>query len=256
MTMSSMIPFQTLFSREVSRIFRIWTQTLLPSPITVMLYFLVFGHFMGQRVGLMHHVSYPTFIAPGLIMMTIINNTYANASNSFFVSKFAKNIEELFVSSMSPLMILLGFALGAMFRGILVGILVTIVALCFTDLQIYNLWCLIMIIFLTTMIFALTGLLNGIYARNFDDVNLVPTFILTPLIFVGGTFYGLEVLSPFWQTVSYFNPIFSMVNVFRYSLLGFSDVPITHALISLAGVTIFLFWYCHHCLTRGVGVRA
>ena len=250
------ISFQTLLRREIFRIFRIWTQTLLPSPITVILYFLVFGHFMGARVGLMNGVTYPTFIAPGLIMMAIINNSYANTANSFFVSKFARNIEELFVSSMSPLMILLGFCLGAVFRGVLVGILVTIVALWFIDLQIHNIFYLIAVVFLTAMSFSLMGLLNGIYARSFDDVNIIPTFVLTPLIFLGGTFYSLEVLSPFWQKVSHLNPIFSMVNVFRYSLLGFSDVSAGNALFFLTAVTVFLFWYCRHCLVRGVGIRA
>lgn len=250
------IAFLTLWRREVRRFFRIWTQTLLPQTITILLYFIVFGHVIGDRVGDMQGVPYITFITPGLIMMGIINNSFANVVSSFFGSKFAKNIEEMYVSSMSPLAILMGFVAGGVSRGLMIGVLVTLVSWSFTALPLHNFFYLTCVTLLTSTLFSLAGLINGIFAKKFDDINFVPVFILTPLTYLGGIFYSIQVLPPFWQQISHINPIFYTVNVFRYSLLGISDVPVGGAVMGLIGFTVVLFGWAYYLISEGVGVRS
>ena len=249
------VAFYTLFSRETSRIFRIWSQTLLPSHITVMLYFLIFGHVMGARVGMVSGVSYSSFIAPGLILMSIINNAYANVSNSLFTSKFVRNIEEMLVSSMALWILLVGFLSGGILRGLLVGAGVACVSLFFAPLKIYSYFYLTSIVLLTAIIFSSLGFLNALYAKKFDDVTFIPTFVITPLIYLGGIFYSVEMLPPFWRKISYFNPILSMVDIFRYSLLGISQVPVHNALLALCGVSVVLLLACYWCLHKGYGIQ-
>ncbi len=250
------IAFLTLWRREVKRFFRIWTQTLLPQTITILLYFIVFGRVIGDRVGDMQGVSYITFITPGLVMMGVINNSFANVVSSFFGSKFAKNIEEMYVSSMSPLAILMGFVAGGISRGLMIGLLAMAVSWSFHPILIHHLFYLVIVIFLTATVFSLSGLINGIFAKKFDDINFVPVFILTPLTYLGGVFYSIQALPPFWQHVSHINPIFYTVNVFRYSLLGISDVPVVSSVIGLICFTIILFFWAYALVKQGVGVRS
>ncbi len=250
------IAFLTLWRREVKRFFRIWTQTLLPQTITILLYFIVFGRVIGDRVGDMQGVSYITFITPGLVMMGVINNSFANVVGSFFGSKFAKNIEEIYVSSMSPFAILMGYVAGGISRGLIIGLLAMGVSWSFHPLSIHHLFYLLLVIFLTATVFSLAGLINAIFAKKFDDINFVPVFILTPLTYLGGVFYSIQALPLFWQHVSHINPIFYTVNVFRYSLLGISDVPIVSSVIGLICFTMTLFVWAYYLVKRGVGVRS
>ena len=250
------IALYTLSRREVMRFIRIWTQTLLPSPISILLYFVIFGSLIGSRIGMLEGHRYVDYIAPGLIMMAIINNSYANVVASSYVAKFQRSIEEMFVSPMPPLIILLGFLIGGIARGLLVALIVTGVALWFTDLMVYNWFVTLTVGILTSVLFSLAGLINGIFANSFDDINIVPTFILTPLTYLGGVFYSIHILPPFWQKVSYFNPIFYMVNTFRYGMLGISDINVTLSLCFLIIFIIGLWGWAWWLLSRGIGVRS
>ncbi len=249
------IALMTLTRREVVRFLRIWTQTLLPSPISMILYFLIFGNLIGARVGALDGVPYVTYIAPGLIMMGIINNAYANVVGSFFGSKFAKNIEEMYVSPMSPLVILAGFLSGGMLRAFLVGILVTGIALLFTEIHVQSWTITIAMAILTALLFCLAGLLNAIYAQKFDDINIIPTFVLTPLIYLGGVFYSVNMLPTFWVHVSHLNPMLYMVNTFRYGMLGVTDIDVTLSFSFVIGFTALLFLWAYRLLAKGIGVR-
>lgn len=250
------IAFYTLLSREVRRFLRIWTQTLLPSPITMILYFAIFGTLIGSRVGQMDGVDYVAFIAPGLIMMAVINNAYANVVGSFFGSKFQRNIEEMYVAPMSSLAILLGFVLGGVIRAILVGSIVILVSLFFTDIHVHHFGIIALTAILTALLFALGGMINAIFSQKFDDINIIPTFVLTPLTYLGGVFYSISLLPTFWQKVSYFNPILYMVNAFRYGMLGVSDIPVHIALVAIGGFCIIFFALCWSLLYKGIGIRA
>ena len=216
----------TLTRKEIQRFLRIWKQTLLPPIITTVLYLLIFGKFIWDRIWEIWDVSYINFIFPGLIMMSVIINSYWNSSSSFFGGKFQRSIEELFVSPMSTMSILLGYVLGAMTRWILIWILVFFTGLLMTDISIYNSFYMIIFLLLTSALFALAWLLNAIFAKSFDDVNVIPSFVITPMIYLGWVFYSIEFLSPFWQSVSQFNPILYMVNGLRYAFIGQSDVNI------------------------------
>jgi ABC-2 type transport system permease protein len=252
----NLIAFKTLVIREVTRFLRIWTQTILPSPITMVLYFVVFGSLIGSRIGTMDGVNYVAFIAPGLIMMAIINNAYANVVGSFFGSKFQRNIEEMYVAPMSSLVILLGFVFGGILRALIVGLLVVLVSLFFTDIHLYHIGVIIVTAFLTALLFALGGMINAIYSQKFDDINIIPTFVLAPLTYLGGVFYSITLLPPFWQKVSYFNPILYMVNAFRYGMLGISDIPVHISLITIALFCVVLFSTCWYLLYKGIGIRS
>lgn len=246
----------TITRREVYRFFRIWTQTLLPSPISIVLYFCIFGQLIGPRIGKMSGVSYIEYIAPGLIMMAVINNSFSNVVASFYGAKFQRNIEEMLVAPMSNWVILVGYMLGGIARGCLVGIMATLVALCFTRLTVYHIGITLSIVLLTAMLFSLSGFINAIFSKKFDDINIIPTFILTPLTYLGGVFYSINMLGEFWQTLSYFNPILYMVNAFRYGMMGVSDVPIEFALSTLVGLNMVLFGVAWILLAKGVGLKS
>ncbi len=218
------ISFYTILTREVRRFMRIWVQTLVPPVITAGLYFLIFGALIGPRIGPMAGFTYMEFVAPGLIMLAVITNAYANVTSSFFGAKMQRHLEEVLVSPMPLPLALAGFVFGGVMRGLLVGVLVMALASLFVDLHFHNLWVMASILFLTSLLFSLFGFVNGIFARNFDDISVIPTFVLTPLIYLGGVFYSIELLPSFWALLSMLNPILYMVNAFRYGLLGVSDI--------------------------------
>jgi len=249
------VAFLTIMRKEVRRYLRIWTQTLLPSAITMSLYFLIFGTLIGSRIGTMGGVSYMEFVVPGLIMMAIITNTYANVVGSFFGAKFNNSVEELLVSPTPTYVIVLGYAAGGVSRGILVSIIVTSVALFFTDLDIHNWLVVIGVVSLTSISFSLLGLINAVFANTFDDVNIVPTFVLTPLTYLGGVFYSLDLLPDFWASISQINPLVYVVNAFRFGVLGVSDVDITVSFAMLIALTIASFIYAMHLLGTGTRLR-
>lgn len=250
------VAFKTLVRREIMRFMRIWTQTLIPSPVSMILYFVIFGNLIGRKVGILDGYPYVDYIAPGLIMMAVINNSYANVVASFFGSKFQRNIEEMFVSPMSSLSILLGFVIGGVARGVVVGLIVTAVAFFFADLHLYHLWIILLVTLLTALLFSLAGLLNAIFSRKFDDINIVPTFILTPLTYLGGVFYSINMLPEFWQKVSHFNPMLYMVNAFRYGMLGVSDIQIEVALVFLSLFCLVFFLVDWWMIEKGVGIKS
>ncbi|MDB3918850.1 ABC transporter permease [Luminiphilus sp.] len=249
------IAFLTIMRKEVRRYLRIWTQTLLPSAITMSLYFLIFGTLIGKRIGTMGGVSYMEFVVPGLIMMAIITNSYANVVGSFFGAKFNNSIEELLVSPTPNYVIVLGYAAGGVSRGILVSIIVTSVALFFTKLDIHSWFVVVSVVGLTSIAFSLCGLINAVFANTFDDVNIVPTFVLTPLTYLGGVFYSLDLLPDFWAGISQINPLVYVVNAFRFGVLGVSDVDITVSFTMLIGLTLISFTYAMHLLRAGSRLR-
>ncbi|MET1255146.1 ABC transporter permease [Aliikangiella maris] len=252
----SLIALQSILVKEITRYFRIWIQTLLPPAITMSLYFVIFGQLIGARVGEMSGVSYIEYITPGIIMMSVITNSYSNVVSSFFSAKFQRSIEEMLVSPVPTLYILLGYVLGGVTRGILTGIIVTLVAAQFVEINIHHWGVLIFVVLMTSMLFATGGLVNAIFAKKFDDISIVPTFILTPLTYLGGVFYSISLLPDFWYKLSMFNPVLYMVNAFRYGFLGFSDINITHALILISAFIISLFSLAYYLLKKGIGIRA
>jgi ABC-2 type transport system permease protein len=245
----------TIVRREVARILRIWGQTLVPSAITMTLYFLIFGSLIGRRIGQMGGFDYMDFIVPGLVMMAIIQNAYGNISSSFFGAKFGRHVEELLVSPLSPWVILLGYVAGAVLRGLLVGLIVLGVAMFFTKVRVMYPLVTISTVLLAATVFALAGFVNAVYAKKFDDIAIVPTFVLTPLTYLGGVFYSVSLLPPLWETVSWFNPVLHMVNAFRFGLLGVSDVPLWIAFAVMLGLAATLTSLALWLLTKGVGLR-
>lgn len=245
----------TIVRKEVTRFTRIWLQTILPPAITMALYFVIFGNLIGPRIGEMQGFSYMQYIAPGLIMMAIITNAYANVVSSLFGAKFQRHIEEILVAPIPNLLLLVGYMVGGMVRGVLVGLVVTATALCFTDLQVESWPVTLAVVILTAALFSLAGLLNALFATKFDDISIVPTFILTPLTYLGGVFYSIDMLPVFWQKVSLGNPILYMVNAFRYGLLGVSDIDITTAFSVIVLFCVVLFAVSLWLLERGVGLR-
>ncbi|WP_416306420.1 ABC transporter permease [Neptunicella sp. SCSIO 80796] len=246
---------RTIWIKEITRFMRIWVQTLVPPAITMSLYFVIFGSLIGNRIGQMGGFSYMEFIVPGLIMMSVITNAYSNVSSSFFSAKFQNNIEEMLVAPVPTWAIIAGFVGGGVARALLIGIIVTAVSLFFVDLQIYNLFAVIATLLLTATMFAAAGLVNAVFAKTFDDISMVPTFVLTPLTYLGGVFYSLTLLPEFWQTVSKGNPIVYMVSGFRYGFLGVGDVSFTTSMTVLVGFNILLFTVAYQLLNRGVGIR-
>jgi len=249
------VAFATLVRKEVSRIVRIWVQTIVPPAITMTLYFVIFGNLIGRRIGQIDGFSYMQFIAPGLIMMSVITNSYGNVVSSFFGAKFAKHIEEMLVSPMSNATIILGHVAGGVFRGLLVGLLVTVIALFFTSLQVSNLAVTLSVVFLTAVVFSLAGFINAVFAKKFDDISIVPTFVLTPLTYLGGVFYSISMLPQFWQYASKANPILYMVSAFRYGILGESDIDIGVAYSIIALFIAGLFGVSLYLLNKGIGTR-
>jgi len=254
-TKLSWIAFETIVIREIRRFMRIWVQTLLPPAITMTLYFVIFGRLVGSRVGEMGGYEYMQFIVPGLVMMAVITNSYSNVVSSFFGIKFQRNIEELLVSPVSNLVIILGFVLGGVARGIIVGAIVTAVSLFFSHLQIQHWGITLSVVVLTAILFSLGGMINAIFARNFDDISIVPTFVLTPLTYLGGVFYSISLLPEFWQWVSKINPILYMVNAFRYGILGVSDVSVAFSFGMIILFIIVLFGLSLYLLNKGRGIR-
>lgn len=249
------VAFMTILRKEVKRYLRIWTQTLLPSAITMSLYFVIFGSLIGSRIGEMDGFTYMQFVVPGLIMMAIVTNSYSNVVSSFFGSKFNHSVEELLVSPTPNYVILLGYVIGGVSRGLLVAIVVTLVSLFFTRLQIHNLLVVVAIVAMTSLLFALAGFINAVYANNFDDISIIPTFVLTPLIYLGGVFYSMDLLPPFWAAVSKLNPLVYVVNAFRYGVLGVSDVSIWIAFGMIALFTAIAWFYSMHLLNTGKRLR-
>ena len=247
---------RTLTEREVRRYLRIWVQTLVPPAVTMSLYFVIFGSLIGPRIGSMNGFDYIQFMIPGLIMMSVITNSYANVVSSFFGVKFQRSIEELLVSPMPAFIILLGFVIGGVSRGILVGIVVYLVSLFFyPDFTIHNLPLTLGVLVLTAILFSLMGFINAIFADTFDDISVVPTFVLTPLIYLGGVFYSISILPEIWQKVSLINPMLYVVNTFREGMLGISDIDVTSALLMQLVFIIILTVSCLYLLKTGKGTR-
>lgn len=251
----NLVALQTIVQREIRRYTRIWPQTLLPPAITMVLYFVIFGSLIGARIGEMDGFSYMEYIVPGLIMMSVITNSYSNVVSSFFSTKFQRSVEELLVSPVSPQVIVIGFALGGITRGLAVALIVTLLSMFFTDLQVHHIGVTLLVIVLTATIFSLGGFINAVYARNFDDISIIPTFVLTPLTYLGGVFYSIHLLSPFWQTLSLVNPILHMVNAFRYGILGVSDIHIGVAIGFMLVAAVLLYLFCVRLLRSGRGMR-
>ena len=250
------VALYTIVRREVARILRIWGQTLVPPAITMTLYFLIFGGLIGSRVGEMDGIKYMDFIVPGLVMMSIIQNSYGNISSSFFGAKFGRHIEELLVSPMPAWVILGGYVAGAVLRGLMVGAIVLVIAMFFTQVRIPHPFVTLSTVILGATIFALAGFVNAVYAKKFDDIAIVPTFILTPLTYLGGVFYSVKLLPDWAEAATHLNPIFYMVNAFRYGLLGVSDVPLWLAYALMLGFVFALGGLSLWLLKRGVGLRS
>ncbi len=249
------IALETIVIKEVRRFSRIWLQTLVPPAITIGLYFVIFGNLVGRRIGEMGGYQYMEFIVPGLIMMSVIQNSYSNVVSSFFSHKFQRSIEELLVSPVPNYIILSGFIIGGVARGLAVGVIVTTMSLFFADLSIQNPIITVTVVLLTSIVFSLAGFINALFANNFDDISIIPTFVLTPLIYLGGVFYSVQLLPPFWRIVSQLNPIFYMVNTFRYGILGSSDVDVSWAFLILVVFVVILYSSCIWLLRRGTGIR-
>lgn len=247
---------KSLAVKETNRYLRIWVQTLVPPVITTSLYFIIFGKMIGSRIGEIGGFSYMEFIVPGLIMMSTITSSYSNVSSSFFSQKFQKNIEELLVAPVPTHVIIWGFVFGGLGRSILVGTLVTIISLFFVPLHVYSWVIVVLTLVMTAILFSLAGLLNGIFAQSFDDVSIVPTFVLQPLTYLGGVFYSISMLPPIWQTISKVNPIVYMISGFRYGFLGTIDVPIFLSIGILVLFIVVLYSVCWYLIQKGRGLRS
>lgn len=250
------VALYTIVYKEIHRFTRIWVQTLLPPAITMSLYFVIFGTLIGSRIGDMGGYSYMEFVVPGLIMMSVITNSYSNVVSSFYSAKFQRSIEEILVSPTPNYIILVGYVLGGMARGLIVGCIVTVMSLFFTKLQISHLGIMVGIVLLTSMLFSLLGFINAVFANSFDDISIVPTFILTPLTYLGGVFYSISLLPDFWQGVSMLNPILYVVNVFRYSVLGVSDIDVAYAFVGVVVFIVILASLSLYLLETGKRLRA
>lgn len=247
--------FLTILTKEILRFWRIWIQTLLPPAITTALYFIIFGNLIGQRIGEMDGVRYIDFIVPGLILMAVITNSYSNVVSSFFSSKYQRHVEELLISPVPNWVILSGYVGGGVVRGVMVGVVVTGVSLLFSDLDIRSYGWTLTVFVLTSILFALGGFINAVYAKSFDDISIIPTFVLTPLTYLGGVFYSISMLPDIWQKLSLANPVLYMVNAFRYGLLGVTDIPIGVALVIILFITA-LTAFSLYLLDKGVGVKS
>ena len=249
------VALKTIVNKEFIRVMRIWVQTIVPPAITMTLYFIIFGNLIGRRIGSMDGFDYMQYIAPGLIMMSVITNSYGNVVSSFFGAKFAGHIEEMLIAPMSNATIIIGHVAGGVVRGLLVGSLVTLIALAFTQLKVEHPLITFSMVLLSSIVFALAGFINAMFARKFDDISIIPTFVLTPLTYLGGVFYSISMLPEFWQKVSLANPILYMVNAFRYGILGASDIAISHAYSIVILFIAILFTASLLLLNRGVGIR-
>lgn len=252
----NLISFICIARKESTRIFRIWVQTLVPPVITMTLYFIIFGRLIGSQLRDIGGYDYMAFIAPGLIMMSIITNSYTNTVSSFFSAKFQRNVEELLVSPTPDYVIVLGYVSGGMVRGLCVGLLVSVVSLLFTGIPLFNFGYVALFAVLTSFVFSLAGMINGIFAQKFDDISIIPTFIITPLTYLGGVFYSISLLPDFWQSISRINPIIYMIDGFRYGFLGISDIPVFTGLGMLLFFSVLLFSVNLYLLKKGIGIRS
>ena len=250
------VGYKTIVRKEVTRILRIWAQTVVPPAITMTLYFIIFGNLIGSRIGEMGGFDYMQFIVPGLVMMSVITNSFGNVVSSFFSGKMQMHLEEMLVSPMSHATIVIGYVAGGVLRGLLVASLVTAVASFFTELTVMHPLITLSVIVLTSIVFSLGGLLNAIFAKTFDDISIIPTFVLAPLTYLGGVFFSTSLLSPVWQNVALANPILYMVNAFRFGMLGRSDIPIGQAYAIILIAVVALFALTLWLLKRGVGIRS
>ena len=252
------VSFYTMLRKDVVRMFRIWVQTFLPSVITSVLYFLIFGTVLGSRIGQMQGVDYMSFVVPGLVMLAIVTNAYANSSFTFFQSKFfMRSIDEILVSPPPPWLMIAGFAAGGVLRGVLVGAIVLLVSIFFTGLQLslFNVAIIFFFAVLTALVFALAGLVNGVYAKSIDAINIVPTFVLTPLVYLGGVFYSVHSLPELAQYVTYVNPVFYLINGFRYGFLGLADISLWISLAVLAAMIAALIAINWYLIRTGLGLK-
>lgn len=247
--------FSTILVKEILRFSRIWLQTILPPAITTGLYFIIFGGLIGPRIGEMEGYAYMDFIVPGLILMGVITNAYMNVVSSFYLAKFTHSIEEMLVSPVPNYIILLGYVSGGVARGVAVGVTIFLVATLFTDIQIHDLWVTASVFLLTALLFSLAGFINATYAQTFDDISIVPTFILTPLTYLGGIFYSVSMLPDFWEKASLLNPILYMINAFRFGLLGVSDISLATSYTIICLFIAMLFAICLYLLNTGKGIR-
>lgn len=250
------IALQTILIKEILRFSRIWIQTVLPPMITTALYFVIFGDLIGSRIGDMRGFTYMQYIVPGLIIMSVISHSYANVVSSFYGSKFQRHIEEMLVSPTPSYVIVLGFMAGGIVRGISVGLAVTAVSLFFSHLHVHSLWVVLSVGVLTSALFSLGGLINGVFANSFDDISIIPTFVLTPLTYLGGVFYSIDMLPGVWHSISLVNPILYMVNGFRYGVLGVSDIDLAASYGIILGFIAALFALSLYLLRRGIGIRS
>lgn len=250
------VAFKSILTKEINRFTRIWIQTLVPPAITMTLYFLIFGNLVGSRIGEMGGVSYMEFIAPGLIMMSVITSSYSNVASSFYSAKFQRNIEEIMVAPVPHYVMIAGYVGGGVSRGLCVGLIVTTVAMMFVDITLHHVGLVILTMFLTSVLFALGGLINAVFAKSFDDISIIPTFILTPLTYLGGVFYSLSLLPPFWQGVSALNPVVYMINVFRFGFLGFADLSVPLSIAIMVGFCASLWFVAYYLISRGIGLRS
>lgn len=248
--------FRTIVVKEILRFMRIWVQTVVPAAITTALYFIIFGELIGSQIGAIDGFSYMEYIVPGIILMTVINNAYANVVSSFYGAKFQRHVEEMLVSPMPNYLIIIGFVAGGVARGLAVGVVVTLIAIFFTDFQVHDYIVAISVVILTAILFSLGGFINAIYANSFDDISIIPTFVLTPLTYLGGIFYSIDMLPDFWQDVSLVNPILYMINAFRFGLLGVSDIPMATAFSIIVLFTVGLYTFCLYLLGKGIGIRS
>jgi ABC-2 type transport system permease protein len=246
----------TILHKEVRRFVRIWIQTLLPPAVTTALYFLIFGHLIGERIGAVSGVSYLAYIVPGVILMAVITNAYGNVVSSFFSAKLQHYVEELLVAPVANWVILVGYVGGGVMRGLAVAAVVSVVAVVFAEVHLHDPWVVAGVVILTTSLFALAGFINAIFAKHFDDISLIPTFVLTPLTYLGGVFYSVDMLPAFWREVSALNPILYMVNAFRYGLLGVSDVDLAQAFAIMLAFNLLLGAVALHLLRRGTGIKS
>lgn len=249
------IAFTTIVRKEIRRFLRIWMQTLLPPAITMALYFVIFGALIGSRIGEMGGFSYMEFVVPGLIMMSVITNAYSNVVSSFFGAKFQRFVEEILVSPMSNSIVLWGYIVGGVSRGLMVGVIVTLPSLFFTELKIHSIPVTVAIVVLSSVMFSMAGFINAVFANNFDDVSIVPVFVLTPLTYLGGVFYSIDLLPDFWAGVSQLNPMLYIVNAFRFGVLGISDVNVYAAFAMVTVFTVLAWAYCMYLLNNGTRLR-
>ena len=249
------VAYKTIVYKEVSRFVRIWPQTILPPAVTMTLYFVIFGNLIGSRIGEMGGFSYMQYIAPGIIMMSVITNSYSNVVSSFYSSKFQKHLEEMLVAPVPNWVILAGYITGGVTRGLMVGLVVTCVALFFTRIHVHSVLITVLTVLCTSILFSLGGLINGAFAKSFDDISIVPVFILTPLTYLGGVFYSIDLLPDIWRQISLFNPVLYMVNAFRYGILGESDIGITSAFIVIGSFIVLLIWTAMWVLNKGAGIK-